>query len=239
MLSEDYNTITAYHYEAYRPPLHSIILGKCLLDRKFKHGLDIGCGTGKSTVALKRFCKRTLGIDPSTPMLEKTKSEEGIAYDHFDGKHLYFKENSFDIITLAGSWWYGKSQVLLDEICKVGAIDASVVLYDFEIIFTPIYDRLQLKLKPEINNYNHFIDFSDFNAKGFKLHSKVFEEIRFRVTAKELAHLICSEKEVFKLLQLDYDALNPFEKLIDMLIDIYANNSIELSAKTYCTSYYL
>lgn len=46
-------------------------------------GLDIGCGTGRSTVQLKQRCLSVIGIDPSGSMLEiarKLRGLEGIRY---------------------------------------------------------------------------------------------------------------------------------------------------------------
>ncbi|MGB5555068.1 MAG: class I SAM-dependent methyltransferase, partial [Flavobacteriaceae bacterium] len=68
-MSNDYDEITANHYLAYRPPLHDIILKKCLknLERR-KKGLDIGSGTGHSALALVEFCDEVIGIEPSLAM---------------------------------------------------------------------------------------------------------------------------------------------------------------------------
>ncbi len=237
MSSEAYNAQTAYHYEAYRPPLHSLILKKSLLKKEFENGLDIGCGTGKSTIALKQFCKKTVGMDPSTAMLEKTAPQEGISYEYFDGLSLNKRKNSFDIITLAGSWWYGKSQQLLQEIFNVGTSDAFVLLYDFEILFNSIYHKLRLEQPAQINDYDHFVDFTGLNTEGFRLVSKVSDKIRLNVTAEELAHLICSENGIFRELQQKYGTSRPFKKLVHELQENASENGIRLLVNTFSTSY--
>ena len=151
MSTDEYDKITAYHYKAYRPPLHALILKKCLHDATFKKGLDIGCGTGKSTTVLKNICETIVGVDPNIAMLNNTILTEGIHYEHFNGKHLNFPSRKFDLVTLAGSWWYGKSQTLLNEIHNVSVSGAHVVLHDFEVLFAPIYKALQIKLPSTTN----------------------------------------------------------------------------------------
>ena len=57
MNSEHYDSFTAMHYAAYRPPLHEVILDKTI-EGKFDLGLDVGCGTGTSSIALASFLQQ-------------------------------------------------------------------------------------------------------------------------------------------------------------------------------------
>lgn len=237
MSGKDYDKITAFHYKAYRPPLHTLILKKYLLDATFKKGLDIGCGTGKSTTALKQICETAIGVDPNFAMLNNAILSEGITYKHFDGKHLNLAPSTFDIITLAGSWWYGKSQTLLNEICLVSTLDATIVLYDFEVLLAPVYQVLQLEFSSIQSSYDHFIDFSDFNSKGFELIDKTSEKIGLKVSSKELAHLLFSEKKTLSLLEEKYGYSNTFETVNSVLENNYGKYKIEVPTKIYYTKY--
>ncbi|MBI4896448.1 MAG: methyltransferase domain-containing protein [Candidatus Aenigmarchaeota archaeon] len=63
--------------------------------------LDIGCGTGRLTVALASMCNTIIGIDFSEHMLiraqEKTKNLHHVEYKKTDiEKRLPFKNSSFD-----------------------------------------------------------------------------------------------------------------------------------------------
>ena len=72
-MSDKYTETVAAHYAAYRPPLHPHILKRVLSNAgTFAVGLDIGCGTGRSSVALTPFCERVFAIDPSDSMLAET-----------------------------------------------------------------------------------------------------------------------------------------------------------------------
>jgi len=62
---EEYNVNVAYHYQAYRPDLHLPILQSVLGTQRVAAGLDIGCGTGQSALALAHFCTRVTGLEPA------------------------------------------------------------------------------------------------------------------------------------------------------------------------------
>jgi len=46
----------------------------------FRVGLDAGCGTGHSAVALAKYCERVFGLDPSQSMLDVAQRHPKIAY---------------------------------------------------------------------------------------------------------------------------------------------------------------
>ena len=80
-MSEYYNQAVANHYSSYRPPIHKMILESVLSNEEvFSKGLDVGCGTGYSTVALAEYCLQVYGIDPSQSMLEEARPHEKITY---------------------------------------------------------------------------------------------------------------------------------------------------------------
>ena len=152
-----YDHITSKHYAAYRPPLHRLILEKCIKKEvTFELGLDIGCGTGQSSKALLSYCKKIIGIDPSLDMIKEAIPNPKICYQHFDGQNLRFQDLHFDIIPFAGSLFYGKSQRLLDEVIRVGYDHAVIIIYDFEILFDELYKTLGIENSVVESDYNHF-----------------------------------------------------------------------------------
>ena len=76
----EYNFDTAFHYKAYRPPLHTIILDNCIGNLLFEKALDVGCGLGHSSIALTNFCDKVIGYDPSEPMIQQAKKHERVNY---------------------------------------------------------------------------------------------------------------------------------------------------------------
>ena len=74
-------------YAKDRPFLHTQVIDmvkkECIGSRIFQNGLDVGCGAGLSTRALKALCNEVTGIDISGEMIEEAKTlytEPGYAF---------------------------------------------------------------------------------------------------------------------------------------------------------------
>lgn len=133
-MTERYDTAAAAHYAAYRPPLHRLILQRALGDdARFGDGLDIGCGTGYSALALAELCERVVGVDPSAAMLERAAPHERVRYLPGSGDALPLPDHSADVITFAGSLFYTDTPATHAEARRVAKPDALVVVYDFDL----------------------------------------------------------------------------------------------------------
>ncbi|RMG21230.1 MAG: class I SAM-dependent methyltransferase [Bacteroidetes bacterium] len=164
-----YDLITARHYAAYRPPLHAMILKNCLQDKApYRKGLDIGCGTGHSTMALLNYCRQLVGLDPSPDMIQNAQTHPRIQYVLAHAGQTGLAENSFDLITFVGSLFYAKSQAVVDEICRIGADGASVLVYDFEVLLEALYAAWGMKLPVEETEYDHALNFSGLKTPGLQ-----------------------------------------------------------------------
>ncbi|MEM9884679.1 MAG: class I SAM-dependent methyltransferase [Bacteroidota bacterium] len=198
-MRRDYNNTVAHHYQSYRPPLHRLILRKALHQhQQFEKALDVGCGTGKSSIALVPFCEAIIGIDPSEAMLERAIAHEKIQYAHYDKARIDFPNASFDLITFGGALYYAKSRLLLEEILRVAKADSTLLIYDFEVILNKAYEHLDLfKPRSEID-YNHQEDFADLITPQDRIKLEVQEEelIGFPIAASELSHLLLSSMDI-------------------------------------------
>ena len=106
-MSERYDTTAAAHYAAYRPPLHAMILARVLPPgAAFDAGLDVGCGTGYSAVALAHYCQRVYGVEPSAEMLARALPHDRVQYLAGAAEHLPLPDDSVDLIAFAGSLFY-------------------------------------------------------------------------------------------------------------------------------------
>ena len=65
----EYTADIATHYKSFRPPLHEILLKRSFKNQRFESALDIGCGTGNSTIALAKYCASVTGYDPNKSRL--------------------------------------------------------------------------------------------------------------------------------------------------------------------------
>lgn len=233
-MSLDYNDQIARHYNAFRPPLHKVILADCLgAGTRFENGLDIGSGTGQSAIALSEFCHQVTGAEPSEDMLKRAISHPAVNYVSFDGKCLPFSDNSFDIITFAGSLFYAKSQQMLNEVIRVAVPQATVVVYDFEILF----DRLGLdyELPAESDNYNHAIDFSGLNTSRLSELKGWTKEHQQQVSAEEAAHLLLSSPNFYQFFSDTFATGDPFGPLVNHVSRL--GGALELHARRYCKVY--
>lgn len=238
-MSKEYDQLTASHYAAYRPPLHAIIL-EDVLDKgeTYKSGLDVGCGTGHSAIALSAFCQEVTGIEPSKDMLSRAISHSGVHYQYFDGQHIHFTDQAFDLITFAGSLVYAKSQLLLDETIRVGKKGGQIIVYDFEILLDPIVRKLGIDPGERTeSSYNHEEDFSGLRQAGLDMKHKQAKNVFCELNAREMGHLLLSAKDNYKLIsdQLGRDAL--FERLISELELLADAKKIQIEACTYSTVY--
>ena len=106
-MTEHYDETNAVHYAAYRPPLHQLILSRVLdAEDSYEFGLDIGCGTGHSAVALTHYCRHVVGIEPSKPMLERAAQATGVEYIRGSAESIPALDQTADLVTLAGSLSY-------------------------------------------------------------------------------------------------------------------------------------
>jgi len=179
----EYDFTTAAHYAGWRPPLHARILALGLRDdERFERGLDVGCGTGHSTRALKRYC--------GAPRLDGVRF---IAQTGYCGAiNQGFADGNFDLFSFAGSLHYQDPQQALKEISGLAADGATVLVYDFDVQLGPVTDGMGWRL-PE-SDYDHQKTFSPNDGLQFSFVAELEESISFHCTPLELAHLLLSVK---------------------------------------------
>lgn len=230
-MSDVYNNEVSKHYAAYRPPVHKAILESILPTKSFKHGLDIGCGTGVSTIALAPFCANTTGIDPSQSMLEQAQPAANIQYLQGSSEHVPAESQSVDVVTFAGSLSYAKSDQLIDELKRVCQPNAWVVVYDFEVLLDSIMAQINAPLSPRDSEYKHAENFEG-NELFLELESKQKPAI-FTMNSTQLAHVLFSssrrytelvkqygDNDTFNLVVAQLDRLNPCH---DVVVDVYSS----------------
>ena len=122
----------ANHRPYYHPLVISRIRQKLNLRGKCNNGLDVGCGTGLSTIALQEIADNVIGIDGSEGMIAvaKTNSDEQITYHHAPAENLPFDAGSFDLITVCGAInWIDRTR-FFPEAKRVLKEQGVVIIYD-------------------------------------------------------------------------------------------------------------
>ncbi|WP_273567656.1 class I SAM-dependent methyltransferase [Maribacter halichondriae] len=234
---DEYNDVTAHHYLKYRPPLHIPILEKCLEKaKKYDLGLDVGSGTGHSSIALSHFCNTVIGIEPSSAMRQKAIRCPKVTYMDYVNDGIESKDSVFDVITLAGSLHYAKSQTLLNELIRVGKKEATIIVYDFDLQVQEILTNLNFVSGAE-NDYDHEADFSGLMTEGIRLVGKRREETRIVINPSDLAHILLSLKEVFDFLKQEHDSPMLYKEFVKRLKNSAGNSDFNIHALLYHTSY--
>jgi len=124
----------AERYSKGRPYFHPLIIGRIKkflsLAEPLSSALDVGCGTGLSTIALKEIAQNVIGVDASAEMIALAPRENGIKYFVAPAENLPFGENEFDIITLSQVFHWLDTDKFLVQANRVLRPNGWLVAYD-------------------------------------------------------------------------------------------------------------
>ena len=96
----------------------------------FQRALDVGCGTGLSTVALKEIAARVVGVDSSAEMIALARKHAPIEFEVADAEHLAFEDREFDLVTVSQAiHWFGRAS-FLQEARRVTRTEGWLIVYD-------------------------------------------------------------------------------------------------------------
>ena len=151
-------------YAKDRPFLHPLVFDKLREDLNisdiFTHGLDVGCGAGLSTKALKQVCKKVTGTDISKEMINVCMvlyPEEGYEFFCSGAEKVDTPENTFDIVSAAGVINWIDEKAFLSNLQKIMCNNGLLFIYDFWITdrmssnekYTDWYQNFYLKEFPK------------------------------------------------------------------------------------------
>jgi SAM-dependent methyltransferase len=123
----------AARYAGNRPQSQGRVLGwvNTLLGEALPvaRALDVGCGTGHSTVALLPLAKSVVGLDSSRFMLAQTERHPAIDYRCGYAEALPFARGSFDLLTVCSAYHWFDQDKFLAESARVLRGGGWLVLY--------------------------------------------------------------------------------------------------------------
>jgi SAM-dependent methyltransferase len=104
-------------YVSARPYLHpqvfSLVRNLINPPKPFRRALDVGCGTGMSSVALLDLAEGVVGLDASTEMLHLARPANRVRYLASSAEVLPFARGSFDLVVACGSIdWVDRSKFM-------------------------------------------------------------------------------------------------------------------------------
>jgi SAM-dependent methyltransferase len=102
------------------------------LTRPVARALDVGCGAGLSTVPLTLFADSCIGFDPFEPMVRQAmRTAPAASFLQAAAEHLPFRDESFDLITAAGSLNYADLERFFPQAARMLTREGVLVIYDF------------------------------------------------------------------------------------------------------------
>src|ERR1700674_2282944 len=117
-------------------------------DQRIKTILDLGCGTGRFTGALRtRFEAEVIGIDPSKKMLAQARSKDPdrrIRYEPGQGEAIPVPDNSVDLIFMSMIFHHFDNPALAARECRR-------VLYDEATVFLRAGTRERISSYPYVD----------------------------------------------------------------------------------------
>jgi ubiquinone/menaquinone biosynthesis C-methylase UbiE len=140
-MSEKQKTVVNYfsrgmdaeRYARSRPYIHSTAISKFRtfadIDKPFPRALDVGCGTGQSTVALSEIATSVIGIDSSSDMLSNAIPHQKIEYRQSTAEAIPFEDEKFDLITAGQAFHWFDHDAFLSESHRLLRVPGWLVIY--------------------------------------------------------------------------------------------------------------
>ena len=127
-------------YAGDRPFLHGRVLEMALRDvpgeRRFRRGLDVGCGAGLSVRALLPYCNHVTGTDISRDMILAARAccpEAACTFFPYGAEEVQRLGGTYDIVTAAGVMDWIDSGRFLEALRHVIREGSRLLVYDFWI----------------------------------------------------------------------------------------------------------
>ena len=127
-------------YAKDRPWLHKSVIEQIKVDFAdkipFQNGLDVGCGAGLSTKALKLICNKVTGTDRSDEMVHMCKTlyaDSEFTFYTAKAEETEMPQTSYDIVTAAGVVDWVDRDRFLENMRLVMSPNAPLIIYDFWI----------------------------------------------------------------------------------------------------------
>jgi SAM-dependent methyltransferase len=123
----------AKRYSRARPRIHPTAIERfrAIAGRAapFDLALDVGCGTGQSTVVLTEIAKRVIGVDPSADMLAHAERHPNVEYVRSAAEHTPFPDGRFDLISAAQAYHWFDHDAFLAESHRLLQVPGWLVVY--------------------------------------------------------------------------------------------------------------
>jgi ubiquinone/menaquinone biosynthesis C-methylase UbiE len=198
----------AERYARGRPRFHSLIIERVReylsLPERVERALDVGCGTGLSTLALKEIAEEITGLDASMAMVSLAPEDRRIQYCIAGAEQLPFIEDAFDLVTLSQVFHWLDRASFLKEAGRVLREHGHLIVYDNYFSgrmrenaeFQHWHQRSFLEKYP--SPHRAWASFTDENTvdEGFKLLNHEWHENHIKFSSEALTDFLTTQSNV-------------------------------------------
>ncbi len=169
-------------YDESRPAFHAAALSAFHASKPhmlYQSVLDVGCGTGQSSLALTEWSEHVMAIDSAEAMIDCAVKNQKISYLLADAENLPFSEAEFDLVFVASSLHWFEKRKFLNQVQKVLKSGGKFLVYDSYICeglsedFSKAYSARFPRPFQDVKYSQAELEF--FNLNFIKLHSYKFE----------------------------------------------------------------
>ncbi|WP_026669708.1 class I SAM-dependent methyltransferase [Butyrivibrio sp. AE3006] len=195
-----------------RPWLHKSVMDRLLEDLElsegylFRNGLDVGCGAGLSTKALKLICEKVTGTDIADSMVEVCKeiySDKAFSFYVAKAEETKVPDEKYDIVTAAGCINWVDEKRFMENMKEVVSDKALIVIYDFGITdkmagnsaYTAWYQNEYLKKFPKPPRKENKWSQQDL-IDGFRMEKQTEYEMEYGFTLEDFVNFMLIQSNV-------------------------------------------
>lgn len=114
----------------YSPFVADIISRIIGIEYPVEVAVDVGSGTGISTMAIAELAETVVGIEPSKAMLERAIPANNVSYLSGSAEQIPVEDQAYDLISVGSALHWFDQQQFLAEASRVAKPKAWLVVYD-------------------------------------------------------------------------------------------------------------
>ena len=125
--------LSAERYAAARPNVHEAALSRFVaftgIDLPVGAALDVGCGTGQSSIALARLANHVVGVDASESMLAVCASHPKVEFKKAAAENVPASDATYDLVVVAQAFHWFNQEAFLTEAFRVLKGEGLLLIY--------------------------------------------------------------------------------------------------------------
>ena len=246
------NRLSAERYAAARPDVHGIALSRFAaftnIDLPVGEALDVGCGTGQSTLALaQHLARHVVGIDPSEPMLAACGSHPNVEFKCSDAENIPAIDATYDLVVVAQAFHWLNQTAFLREAIRVLKDAGWLLIYNAwftaemkeSAAFSAWFKEQYLRRYPTPPRQRTAISNSWANENGFLFFGEESFSLEVPMTLQRFTDYQLSTTNVIAAVKGDKHLFEEAQAWIAKSLEMFFNGETERTFLFAGTNWYL